>query len=142
MDKWKELYQPNGIFLDEMASDDSDDHVKYYKQLTNSAKQKGFAKVVGNPGTETKKAYVGSVDTIIIYETDKGFPTEANYGGWHGSYDKSNWGILPYNIIKLEDDKVRNALKFVKYIYVTDDSGANPWDSIATYLNHLLSLLA
>ena len=140
IDKYKSWYTLiDGIFFDEMAYDDNSQYVTYYKTVSSYAK--GLAKTVGNPGTDTKQTYIGSVDTIVIYETDKGFPTETQFGGWHKNYTLSNFAIMPYNLHTLDQNKVTEAKKFVKYIYVTDDKLPNPWDTISSYINELFALL-
>jgi len=125
-----------------MAYDNNAQHFIYYKNISSYAKSKSLTKTVGNPGTETLKGYVGSVDTIVIYESDKGFPNQTQYGGWHKNYPKSDWAVLSYNISCLDSNKVKDAKNFVQYIYVTDDKLPNPWDTIPHYINELFSLLA
>jgi hypothetical protein len=88
IDKYFHWYTIDGIFFDEMAYDNNAQHFIYYKNISSYAKSKSLTKTVGNPGTETLKAYVGSVDTIVIYESDKGFPNQTQYGGWHKNYPK------------------------------------------------------
>ncbi len=141
IDKYIHWYTIDGIFFDEMAYDNNAQHFSYYKNISSYAKGKSLTKTVGNPGTETLKAYVGSVDTIVIYESDKGFPNETQYGGWHKDYPKSDWAVLSYNISSLDSNKVKDAKNFVQYIYVTDDKLPNPWDTIPYYINELFLLL-
>jgi hypothetical protein len=67
-----------GIFFDEMQSAPGGE--PFYAGLTHYAKSKGFLSTVGNPGTDVDPAYVGTVDTILIYES-AGLPDSSAFGG-------------------------------------------------------------
>lgn len=139
MDDYKQWYPGvTGIFLDEMES--SAGKEAYYSGLTQSAKSKGFSFTVGNPGTDVEQSYVGTVDTIFIYETD-GLPSAAALGGWHAGFDPKNFGVIPYAVPALDASFVGQARPFVGYIYITDDNLPNPWDSLPPYFSELLDAL-
>ena len=142
INKWKSFYNPRGIFFDEMANTKSSSLIKYYKDINDYAKgTKGFEFTVGNPGIDTIPEYVNTVDTIMIYETDTGFPSNSSYSGWHDSYPKEKWGIFPFNLPNLEVAKILDAKKHVGFIYLTNDKLPNPWDSLPPYLDTLFGLL-
>lgn len=143
VDVWKTLYTPEGIFFDEMTNEKNVNYVDYYKQLDNYAKGKGFIFTVGNPGTDIDLTYVDTVDTIMIYELSGTFPTFNQYCGVHANYPKEKWGIFPYNLPSITDiqESILDAKKCIGFIYVTDDYGANPWDTLPSYLKELFSLL-
>jgi len=143
VDTWKSLYKPEGIFFDEMANEKNANLVSYYTQLDKYAKGKEFTFTVGNPGTDVDMSYVGSVDTIMIYESSGSFPTASQYCGVHANYPKKRWGIFPYNLPSLTNiqDQILAAKNCVGFIYVSNDSGANPWDTLTSYLKELFALL-
>lgn len=143
VDNWKIFYQPEGIFFDEMANEKNANQVDYYLQLHNYAKGKQFNLTVGNPGTDVDMAYVNTVDTIMIYELSGSFPTFSQYCGVHANYHKKKWGIFPYNLPSVSDirESILAAKNCIGFIYVTDDNGNNPWDTLPSYLNELFSLL-
>src|SRR5438093_11893007 len=88
-----------GIFSDEIAN--RADGESYYKSLNGYAKSKGYTFTVGNPGTDTLSSYIGTVDSIIIYETD-GLPLLSYLNGWHTGYDKKNFALIHYKIGRLD----------------------------------------
>jgi hypothetical protein len=127
-----------GIFFDEMQSEAGSE--SYYLALTTYAKGKGFGSTVGNPGTDVAQSYIGTVDTMFIYESD-GLPTVTSPGGWHSGYDRKNFGIIPYKVPSVDLSFVASARPLVGYIYMTDDDLPNPWDSLPTYFDVLLTSL-
>lgn len=142
INRWKQLYTTNGIFFDEMASDDNNAKVRYYQNVNNHAKSQGFTFTVGNPGTRTSPKYFNTVDNIVVFESNTGVPSndlicsqETNGKGREGV------SILPYNVPNLDASAVTAAKNCAEYIYVTDDGGNNPWDTLPNYLTQLFQLL-
>lgn len=127
-----------GIFFDEMSNTPGDED--YYTALTQYVKGLGYSLTIGNPGAETSPSYVGTVDTILIYES-QGEPSLSSLGGWHAQYDPSNFGIIPYGVSSLDPSFVTAARPLVGFIYVTDDSLPNPWDSLPPYFSGLMGSL-
>jgi hypothetical protein len=127
-----------GIFFDEMSNTAGME--AYYAELTQYAKSQGYLVTVGNPGTDTLSSYVGTVDTILIYESS-GVPTLASLGGWHTHYDKQNFGVIPYGVPSLDATFVAGARLDVGFLYLTDGTLPNPWDSLSPYFDGLLAAL-
>ncbi|MBI5536758.1 MAG: spherulation-specific family 4 protein [Deltaproteobacteria bacterium] len=139
IDAYKSWYPGvTGIFFDEMQSAAGDE--SYYAALTQYAKTQGFSSTVGNPGTDVAESYVGTVDTIFIYETD-GLPALSALGGWHSNHDRKNFGIIPYAVPTMDAVFVAGARPLVGYIYLTDDDLPNPWDSLPPYFDALVGAL-
>jgi len=132
-------YKVNGVFLDEMASQTGSEG--YYKELTSYAKSLGLTLVMGNPGTDIPSSYVGTVDTVIIYE-DAGSPNPSSLGGWHSNYDKTNWGIMAFAVSSLGDACVSSISNYTGYVYFTDGDHPNPWNSLPPYFEDLVATLA
>jgi hypothetical protein len=63
-------------------------------------------------------------------------------GGWHANYDRRNFGVIPYGVSALDPAFVAAARAKVGYIYVTNDSLPNPWDSVPVYFKDLVAQLA
>jgi hypothetical protein len=139
IDRWKSFYpgQITGIFFDEQSNKAGD--VAYYRDLSQYTKAQGLSFTVGNPGTDTAEGFVGALDMMLIYES-AGLPSQTAMGGWHANYAPSNFGIIPY-ASSLDATFVRNARKYVQYIYVQSDNLPNPWDSVPTYFADLLAAL-
>jgi hypothetical protein len=139
IDRWHAFYpQVTGIFFDEQSH--TMGYEGYYKDLSAYAKSHGFDFTVGNPGQDTEPTFVGTVDAILIYE-GPGLPAVSDLGGWHGSYDRRNFGVIPYGVPAVDATFVRGARDRVGYIYIQSDVLPNPWDSVPDYLNALLDAL-
>ena len=87
INSYKNWYNVNGIKFDEMSTNAT--YVIYYSNLSAYAKSLGMTMTVGNPGTDTIPDYIGTVDTLSIYEGSP-LPSVAYLGGWHTGYPKSN----------------------------------------------------
>jgi Spherulation-specific family 4 len=137
---WRAWYpQITALFLDQMSNTSGKE--SYYSTLTAYAKNRGFDFVVGNPGTATIPSYVGTVDTLVIYENTS-VPT--SFSSWQSSYPVTDFATLSYSIpaSSFPSSQVTANKAFVAYQYVTDDGpDGNPWDELSTYLDTLLSLL-
>jgi Spherulation-specific family 4 len=139
IDTWASFYPGvGGIFFDEMSSTAGDE--AFYSALKAYAGAHGFPVTVGNPGTDTLASFVGTVDTLLIYESD-GVPPVASLGGWHDQFPRSNFGVIPYAVPSLDTAFVMAARQHVGFVYLTDDDLPNPWDSLASYFDPLLAAL-
>jgi hypothetical protein len=137
MEAWKTWYpEVQGIFFDQQASQPG--HESYYKDLSSHAASLGMHLTVGNPGTDVAESYVGTVDTMLIYD-DVGLPSLASLQGWHLAHESARFGIIPYAVPALDLGFVAQARSFVGYIYVTDDTPENPWDSLPSYFAGLVA---
>ncbi len=125
MNRYKNWYNADGIFIDQMSYTGGDE--KYYSGLTSYAKSIGLNLVIGNPGTETQPSYIGTVDTIIIYE-DPGYPSIQYLGGWHTSYDKSEWGVLSYGVNSLDKSFVTSATNYIGYLGIGNGTDPTAWE--------------
>ena len=126
--RWRSLYPGvTGIFFDEMAKDPG--HEAYYKSLTAAAKGSGFDFTIGNPGVDTAASYVGTVNTILVYES-AGLPAPDALAGWHSGHDRSNFGVIPYGVSGVDTAFLAAAKKTCGYIYLQNDVLPNPWDTL------------
>jgi hypothetical protein len=138
MDQWKSFYPTlQGIFFDEQSNSTSD--VAHYQTLSQYAKSLGLTHTVGNPGTDVPAAYIGAVDTMLIYESN-GVPSISSLAQW-SSYAPSNFGVIPYAVSAMNTTFVQQARQYVEYIYLTNDDLPNPWDSLTSYFSALMSAL-
>ena len=139
VDRYRSFYPGvTGIFFDEMATTVGLE--SYYAGLTAYAKSHGFDFTIGNPGSDSRASYVGTVDVILIYE-NSGLPTATRMAGWHSGYDKKNFGIIPY-AVAMDTAFVQTARSSVGYIYLQNDNLPNPWDTVPSYFGSLVTALA
>ncbi len=138
IDTWKSFYPTlQGIFFDEQSNSTSD--VAHYQTLSQYAHNAGLGYTVGNPGTDVPAAYIGALDTMLIYESN-GVPTVNSLAAW-SAYAPSNFGVIPYAVSSMDTTFVQQARKYVAYIYLTNDDLPNPWDSLTSYFSQLLTAL-
>ena len=138
IDQWKAFYPTlQGIFFDEQSNSTSD--VAHYQTLSQYAKSVGLSYTVGNPGTDVPAAYVGALDTMLIYESD-GLPSVSSLAQW-SSYAPGNFGIIPYHVSAMSSTFVKQARQYVGYVYLQNDDVPNPWDSLPSYFADLLAAL-
>ena len=138
IDDYKSWYNVDGIFIDQMSYTGGDEN--YYSRLTAHARSTGLTVVIGNPGTETRPSYVRTVDAIVIHE-NSGLPSINYLGGWHANYDKANWGILPHDVNSLSKSYLASASKYVGYIYMSNGTMPNPWNSLPPYFGDMVAAL-
>jgi hypothetical protein len=136
IDTWKSFYPSiTGIFFDEMAYQTAD-FVSYYQSLSSYAGTKGFTYTVGNPGAATRAEYVGTVNTILVYES-AGVPS--SLPSWYANYPRSNFGVIPYAVPSVDTTFINNFKSTIGYMYMTDDNLPNPWDTLPSYFSTLLT---
>jgi hypothetical protein len=139
MSKYHRWYRVDGIFLDEMAY--TAGHETYYAALTAYAKSLGMQTTIGNPGTDSLPSYVGTVSSIVIYET-AGYPSLSFLsGGWHKQYPKSNFGFISYSVPTLNPTLDQQAAAYVGYEYVTNQNLPNPYAALPPYFTQLVGSL-
>lgn len=138
IDRYHEFYELDGIFLDEMTNDALEAHLAYYADLHGYVKAKRASYlVVGNPGTRTAASYLTrpTADALVTFENRTGY---ASYvpDPWTATQPFVAFAHLCYEVASavtmaryVEAALARNA----GYIYITDDGGANPWDTLPSY---------
>jgi hypothetical protein len=137
VDRYHQLYPGlHGIFFDEQVSAAA--QLPYYRGLYQHVKGRNpGALVVTNPGTTADVAYLDrpASDLMCLFEQASGFDTYQP-PGWLGAGRRQSAAALCYNIA--DATAMRRCLdlalqRHLGWIYVTDDSGANPWDRLPSY---------
>ena len=134
IDTYYNWYTLDGIFLDEVDTDCLNE--PYYAALNTYIKTKGgIGLTVLNPGTFPDECYMAAGDIVCTYEDNY-----ANYIGltspaWVANYSARRFWHIIYNTTS---GNVANALSLARarnagYVYVTNDSGANPYDTLPSY---------
>lgn len=137
IDLYKRLYNTTGIHFDQMSNVAGNE--PYYTSLSAYAKSSsGMAFTVGNPGTAVPESYVGTVDTIIVYE-DRGLPSTSTLQArtFSGKYDRDNFAAIPHSVPRYDARWVEQARQAVGQLYVTNDTMPNPWDTLSKYTRQL-----
>jgi hypothetical protein len=130
------LYNVDGILVDEMMNIPG--YESYYSQLTAYARSYGYY-VLGNPGATVPASYIGTADSIIIYESP-GAPT-LSLMQQYSSYPKAGFAICAYAIPSLDLSYLASAKNYLGWIYLTNGVLPNPYSSISSYLSSLVAAL-
>jgi len=138
IDRYFTFYSVDGIFLDEMTDDADTNHLNYYAALYQYIQGKGTnLTVVGNPGINTLEEYLTrpTADVLVTFEVNTGYGSYVP-DGWVTNHLASHFCHLPYNVTNATTmtNYVNLAVsRNASWIYVTNDKGANPWDTLPTY---------
>jgi hypothetical protein len=136
--KYKDWYNVDGIMFDEMSN--SAGKIEYYRQLDDYAKSIGMTYTKGNPGADIAEGYIGTLDNFSIRETTS-LGSLSSLAGWHTEYDKSNFSFCVYAQPSLNTTYVKDSAKYVSLMYITNDSGGNPYDTVPPYFEQMLATL-
>ena len=136
IDLYDRLYSTVGINFDEMSNVVGNEG--YYATLTAHTKNTGLTHAVGNAGTSVPESYVGTVDTILVYES-AGLPSISTLTSrtFNGKYDMNKFGAIPHSVSKYNTSWIDQAQGIVGYIYVTNDIMPNPWDTLSKYARQI-----
>ena len=145
VDLYANHFNVNGIFLDEAAS--GTDKLGYYSELYSYIKSKpGLSQVVINPGINVAEGYVSqpASDTAVIFEHQTGWQTYTP-DPYVWNYPAQRFSMMAYEVPDVATmhsyvdlARARN----IGYVYVTNDGGGNPWDTLPTYWGELVAYVA
>jgi spherulation-specific family 4 protein/flagellar hook capping protein FlgD len=142
VDRYREWYALDGIFLDGMANDSNPAHVAWYATLRDSIRAREPAwLVVGCPGTNTSPEYLAGADILCIVESEGEGYFDWEPSAWVREYPPSRFLHLVHTLSSA--DSMRQAVaragsRGAGWVYVTDDRLANPWDETPTYWDALI----
>ena len=135
---WWNWYRVNGIFFDEMSNFGGDEN--YYSTLTAYAKSLGMTHTMGNPGTTIPTSYIGTVDIICEYES-AGLPSLSLLQSIQSGFSKSNFAYLAYSVSTLSKTFEASSSSYAGWLYITNDGGGNPWDTLPPYFSSEMAAL-
>jgi hypothetical protein len=138
VNSFKAWYAVNGIFFDEMSNVPGNE--AYYSSLSTHAKSVGLSLTFGNPGASVPASYVGTVDCIVVYES-QGLPNSSSLATWTMGMARSNFAMIAYGVGQCESSSMSNLPGQVSYAYVTDGSLPNPYDVLPGYFASLVTAL-
>jgi hypothetical protein len=132
--RYRSWYDIDGIFLDEMSNLAA--QLGYYRGLHDYIRglDSGY-RIIGNPGTNTLEGYLQVADTLVTFENGAGYPTYQP-DGWVDNHAADRFAHLIYDVgsaALMQQFIALAAQRNAGYLYVTDDSGTNPWDRLPTY---------
>jgi hypothetical protein len=131
VDYWT-WYHVNGTMFDMMPA--TSGYEGYYSSLNAYAKSLGMTYTVGNPGGSIATSYIGTLDTLIIYE-NSGLPTAPSISSLYAGYGRGNFSVISYGVASPTQSPVVNEISSsVGYIYFTGATLPNPYHSLPAYL--------
>lgn len=135
VDNFLEWYPSiEGFFFDEMSSQCAD--APYYHDLyAYRGTSPDYKLTIANPGTNVPACYANSADILVTFEGNPESYASWSPERWTGVYGSSRFAHLIHTAPEAELTGLVKVWKShpVQYIYITDDTLSNPWDTIATY---------
>ena len=139
-------FYPNmldGIMFDEVSSSPS--QLKFYQTISNYARSLGYLHVVANPGSFIDQRYVSLFDQTVIYES-AGYPDESMLISrtFYPQYSKSATGFeaAVTTVPTYNSSWLHMATKYLKWIYITDQTDPNPYAVTPPYFDQYISDLS
>ncbi|MGI0018895.1 MAG: spherulation-specific family 4 protein [Nitrososphaera sp.] len=139
VDRYRAWYpEMDGLMMDTMAA--GSDKVSFYKELVQYAKSKGFTFIKGNPGAKVDSAYVGIFDNISIYERydAPSISTLASNTLQHLSFGKEKFSFTAKGVPGLDLGYLNEIKGYVSFVYMTNDGGSNPYNSVPPYFDSMV----
>jgi hypothetical protein len=149
IDKWWNFYNAgtsattrrvHGIFFAAMSNQTAKQ--SYYSNLHTYARvTKGFFTTAGSAGTAVPTSFLASTcaDTIVVYE-GAGVPLPSNYQQYDANAD-NNVAVIPYGIASINTAWMQQMSAYAGWMYMTNDSGANPYDTLPPYFASFMTEL-
>lgn len=155
IDQWLKLYpRIQGIFFDEMRTEDTEAAVRYQTALKRYAHEAGYWPTVANPGADTPGRYfaAAAADVIVIHEGNS-WPKEerlkGDYFGGYADFPPFTRGVLVHSQSKLDRAGLRMVRKYARWVYVTealyrpgDATATNPWDRLSAHQEEICEQLS
>ncbi|OIO14958.1 hypothetical protein AUJ73_01465 [Candidatus Gottesmanbacteria bacterium CG1_02_37_22] len=138
IDQYANCFDVKGIFFDEVNGNAS--FLNYYKELYNYVKSKSnFDLVVINPGQNIDEVFLkeNTFDIAVIYEDYANNWSSYNPPSFISNYPNNHFAALIHstaNDVQTMKTYIDSALnRNIGYVYITNDSLPNPWDSLPPY---------
>lgn len=137
---YQRFYALDGIFLDEAAS--TPELLPHYRDLHAAVESQAGQTTVLNPGRIPDEGYLEVADVVVVFEGDRGDYAEAPFPAWA----RREPGRIAHLVHTVGTDDpaavVRDSLaRGAGHVYVTEDGGANPWDTLAGGFEDLAAAL-
>jgi len=139
-------FYPNmldGIMFDEVSSSPS--NFTFYKTISDYARSIGFPYIRANPGDTIYQGAVPLFNHIAIYE-GAGYPSEPTLASrsFYPQYSKEmvGFGATIHTTSTYDPTWLHMATKYLKWVYITDQTEPDPYSVFPSYFNQYLTDLA
>ena len=113
-------------------------HETLYMQYAQYARAAGLSFVVANPGTAPMSQYLPLFDVTMVYETG-GTADPASLATY--ACQPHRVGMFAYGVQSVDAAYVTSVRTDVNWIYLTNDTLPNPYDTLPPYFSDLLTAL-
>ncbi|WP_157927389.1 spherulation-specific family 4 protein [Candidatus Nitrosotalea okcheonensis] len=138
-------FYPNmldGIMFDEVSGSCSE--FSFYQTVSNYARSLGYSYIRANPGSSICQTDVPLFNHIAIYES-AGYPSESTLASntYYPQYSKSvvGFGATVHTQPTYDPTWLHMATKYLKWVYITDQTEPNPYAVFPAYFNQYLTYL-
>ncbi|HXU95599.1 MAG TPA: spherulation-specific family 4 protein [Candidatus Nitrosotalea sp.] len=139
-------FYPNmldGIMFDEVSGSCSE--FSFYQTISNYARSLGYSYIRANPGSSICQTDVPLFNHIAIYES-AGLPSESTLASntYYPQYSKSvvGFGATVHTQSTYDSTWLHMAVKYLKWVYITDQTEPNPYAVFPSYFNQYLTDLS
>lgn len=134
------FYPVDGIFIDEMTNDSSSASLNYYFSIYNYVKGLNTTYgIIGNPGTSVPESYASLpvADRLVVFESSAKVFSTYKPAAWQASYPADRFIGIIHSATQKQMQTICqfSATHGIKNIYITSDSGSNPYDTLPPYWN-------
>ena len=133
----------DGIMFDEVSGSSS--QFTFYQTISNYARSIGFSYIRANPGSPIYQGDVPFFDHIAIYESS-GYPDESTLQSrtFYPQYSNSvvDFGATIHSQPTYNSTWLHIATKYLKWVYITDQTEPNPYTVFPSYFNQYLTDLS
>jgi hypothetical protein len=135
IDRYREWYGVDGVFLDEAAHDEA--LVPHYRALSLQAREAGVGLVVLNPGMVPAEGYFDLADVVVTYEGPAtGYADAlARIPDWVRRQPPDRIGHLVYAASREQALAAAESPLAPGWLYVTSGDLPNPWRTVPDYLD-------
>lgn len=148
IERYAQLYEIDGIFVDEMSSTAEADDLAYFSALYQSIKRLDPSwQVIGNPGARPDPKHLDhpTLDTVVQFENTSAAWQSRPVLRWSKPYARNRLAELVHSVPdRSMMQLIVNASieSGIGHLFVTDDVMENPWDTLPTWWPALVAAVA
>jgi Spherulation-specific family 4 len=134
IDRYREWYGTDGVFLDEAAAAPS--LLDHYRALAAHARAAAQRVVVLNPGTVPARGYFDVADVVVSFEGPYARYSDAmdRAPGWVRDLPPERSAVLVYEATAEQAAAVVTDTRHAGYVYATSGTLPHPWGAPPAYL--------
>src|SRR3989449_9383883 len=133
----------DGIMFDEVSG--SCTQTAFYTTISNYARSLGYNYIRANPGASICQTDVPLFNHIAIFESS-GYPSESTLSSrtYYPQYSKDvvGFGATVHSTSTYDPTWLHMAVKYLKWVYITDQTEPNPYAVFPSYFNQYLTDLS